>query len=144
MPFDKVHVIQKMLELGLIDRDTLARILTTCKGREIDILKILANYAGMTQSDIRKFAADHFEMPEVDLNDIALNPEVVKLVPYQVAIEHRLIPAFKISKLMHIAVSDPFDFTGIDRATKYLGYQSSIFLATEDQVIRALESFQNN
>lgn len=142
-PFDKTHIIQKMLELGLIDRDILTRTLATCKGREIDILKVLANFAGMTADDVRSFVREHFDLPELDLNDIALNPDVVRLVPYQVALYHRLIPAFKISNLPHLAVSDPFDLRGIAYVKEYLG-ESRIVLAPEEQVIRALSEYSEN
>lgn len=143
-PYDKTHIIRKMLKLGMINRDTLARTLATCKGRRIDILRVLVNFAGMSHEDIRNFVRQHFDLPELDLTDIVLNPEVVRLVPYQVAMQHRLIPAFRISDQMHLAVSDPFDFEGIEQVRHYLGAESRIFLAPELQVIKAIYDHRVN
>ena len=45
-----------MLELRLIDSATLERVALTCKHRDIDILKVLGNYAGMSVDEIKKTA----------------------------------------------------------------------------------------
>lgn len=144
MPFDKVHIIQKMLELGLIDRAILGRVLLMCKNRNIDILKVLANYAGMSLKEIQEFAAKHFDLPVIELSDLVLNPDVVRMIPHGLARQHRLIPAFKISQKTHVAVSNPFDFAGISRLKDYIGEDSRIFISPEEQILQTIKNYESN
>jgi hypothetical protein len=137
-PFDKALIIRKMLEQGVIDRETLNRVLFLARSRDIDVLQVLLNYSNMTPEQIHDFAARHFNLPRLDLDDIVLNPEIAKLVPLDLALAHRLIPAFKIINRTHLAVSNPFDIDGINSVMKYLGDKSDIFLVSEEQVVRTI------
>jgi type IV pilus assembly protein PilB len=141
MVYDKAHIIRKMLEVGLVDGGTVSRVLILSRSRGIDVLRVLVNYAGMKPDEVRRFAVDHFGLITVDLNDIVLNPYVVRLVPASVALEHRMIPAFKVWSRTHLAVSNPFDFDGINRIENYTGKDSGIFLAPENQVVHAIRSY---
>ena len=141
MSLDKYQIIRKMLELRLIDRDTLTRVLLICRCRNINILKVLANYAGMSIEEIRKFVEDHFDVPSLDLNDIALNPDIVRMVPKDLAMEHQMVPAFKIRDCLHLAVANPFDLEGINRIKGFIGEESHIFLAPETQVMQVIHKY---
>jgi type IV pilus assembly protein PilB len=143
MPLDKFQIIRKMLELGLIDRDTLTRVLLICKSRNINVLNVLANYAGMSIDEIRKFVEDHFDVPALDLEDLALNPEIVRMVPKDVAMEHQMVPAFRILSRLHLAVANPFDLDGINRIKGFVGENSDIFLAPETQVMQVINKYQS-
>jgi hypothetical protein len=142
MPFDKINIIRKMLELGLIDKETLSRVLLLAKSRNLDILQILANYSNMSLEQIQEFAIEHFDMFRIDLDDIVLNPEVVKLIPLELALAHRMIPAFRILNRTHLAVSNPFDLEGINRVKGYIGEDSGLVLVSEDQVVSTIRKIQ--
>jgi type IV pilus assembly protein PilB len=139
---DRVQIIKKMLEVGLISRPVLSQVIITCRARKIEILKVLANYAGLDSKDIHTFLEKHFGMTRIDLDDIVLNPDVVKLVPFDLARGNRMIPAFKINGRTFLAVADPFNFNGIRELQKYTGRDNDIFLASEDQVLDKLDRFR--
>jgi type IV pilus assembly protein PilB len=137
-PFDKALIIRKMLEQGIIDKATLNRVLFLARSRDIDVLQVLLNYSNMTPQQIQDFAAEQFNLPRLDLDDIVLNPKIANLVPLDLALAHRLIPAFKIINRTHVAVSNPFDIDGINSVMKFLGEKSDIFLVSEEQVVKTI------
>ncbi len=138
MMIDKVHIIKKMLETGIISRSILSQVIITCRARKIEILKVLANYSGMTSGQTQSFFHDHFGLTKVNLDDIVINPAVARVVPLDLAMTHRIIPAFKIKDKTHLAVADPFNLKGLKDIREYTGDQSSIFLSPEDQVVKAI------
>ncbi len=143
MQFDKAYIIQKMLEIGLINKQMLMRIGITCKNRNIDLLKVLINYTGMNTDQVQEFAREHLGLPRIDLEDVILNPEVVKSVPIEFEIAHKVVPAFKIVGHTHLAVSNPFDFKAMELVQDYIGKEFYIVLAPETQVIQAVNSLQS-
>lgn len=139
MIFDRISIIKKLLETGTIDRATVARVMFFCKNKDSITLNVLANYSKLTSSQILDFFEKHFGIPNIDLDNIAINPEIARLLPKQIALDHGMLPAFKIIDKTHLAVSNPMDQDGIREAQKYIGERIGIFLAPEDQVIKALE-----
>jgi len=137
---DRMTIMKKLLATGVIDRETLIQIKLACQNRQSITLKVLANYTKMSTSEIRTFFEKHFNMPKVDLNSIVLNPEIVNLVPADVALTHLIVPAFRIVDKTHLAVSNPLDLDGLEEICKYTGEKCSIFLSPEDQVITAINN----
>lgn len=141
MLIDRVHIIKKMLETGIITRSILSQVIITCRARRIEILRVLVNYAGMTSGQVQTFFHDHFGLTTVDLDDIVLNRAVVRLVPAALAMTHRIIPAFKVMDKTHLAVADPLNLEGLKAVQEYIGKKSRIFLSSEEQVLKAIREF---
>jgi len=138
MKINRIAIVKKLLETGIIDRSTLSQVMLNCRDREAITFEVLANYTNMTTAEIRNFFEEHFGIPTLDLNDISLNPEIANLVPADLALNHLMIPAFRIIDKTHVAVSNPMDIQGLDEMSKYTGIPFSIFLSSEDQVIKAI------
>jgi type IV pilus assembly protein PilB len=139
---DRIQVIRKMLEVGLISRPVLSQVIITCRARNIEILRVLANYAGLDSRGVHAFLEKYFGMTRIDLDDIVLNPEVVKLVPLDLARGNRIIPSFKVNGRIFMAVADPFNFNGIKELQKYTGNDCGIFLAPEEQILSKLDRLE--
>ncbi|MEE9553565.1 MAG: hypothetical protein V3W18_04635 [candidate division Zixibacteria bacterium] len=140
MSLNKIEIINKLLETGTIDKTTLSKAISACKEKKPITLKILADYSGMTVSKIRLFFEEYFDLPIIDLDDIVPNPDLAKLVPMEISKIHCMIPAFKIVGKTHLAISNPFDEEGLKKINKYIGDNFGVFLAPEDQVIKALDN----
>lgn len=138
MRLNRVEIFKKLRETGTIDKSAFSKVMLSRKDRNSITLKVIAAYSGMTSEQISDFFEKHFGMPNIDLNDIVINPEVANLLPLRFAMDHRILPAFKVIDKTHLAVSNPFDDDGINGIKKYLGDNFSIFLAPEDQVLKTL------
>ena len=137
---NRIGIIKKLLETGTVDRTTLSRVMSICRGNRTIVLQALANYAGMSSSQIRDFFEEHFGLYNIDLDDIVLNPEIVKLVPAEVAWNHLIVPAFRIIDKTFLAVSNPMNIDGLEEICEYTGLRCEIVLAPEEQVIKAIEN----
>lgn len=141
---DRIQVIRKMLDVGLISRPVLSHVIITCRARNIEILKVLANYAGLDSDGVHTFLEKHFGMTRIDLDDIVLNPEVVRLVPLDLIRENLMIPAFEVNGRVFLAVSDPFNFNGLKALQNHVGNDCGIFLTPEKQILNKLARFQKD
>lgn len=139
MRLNRVEIFKKLRETGTIDKSAFSKVMLSRKDRNSITLKVLAAYSGMTSRQINDFFEKHFGLPNIDLNEIAVNPEIADLLPFQFAVDHRILPAFKVMGKTHLAISNPFDDDGINGIKKYIGDNFSIFLAPEDQVLKTLD-----
>lgn len=139
MMLNRIKIIKKLLETGTVDRMTLSRVMSICRGNRAIVLQALANHAGMTSSQIRDFFEEHFGLQNIELNDFLLDPGVVKLVPFEVAWNHLIVPAFRISDKTFLAVSNPLNIEGLEEICEYIGSRCEILLSPEEQVKKAIE-----
>jgi len=139
-PLDGVHIIKKMLEDGLITRRLLTRVILLCRKRKVDIVKVLSNYAKMSQDDIILFSTKHFELAKIDLNDIIPNPEVIKMAPLDSILSYKMIPIFQIRGTVHIVISNPFNWTGLCNMRRLFNGKCRFMIAPEFQIINVINN----
>lgn len=87
--------------------------------------------------------AAYLSMPFVEINAKELTKETVSVLPEHIARQYKIV-AFKIDGdgTVHIAVSDPDDVQTIDFIQKYIGDKFKLYLATEDNILMAIESYR--
>jgi chorismate-pyruvate lyase len=75
-----------------------------------------------------------------DLDHIAPDAAVARLVTERYAIRHRIIPLFRAGQALVVAVDDPADVTTIDELQQMLGLRVEIVTSTAAKIQRALAS----
>ncbi len=95
------------------------------------------------KSTLRR-AAD-LKMPYIDIAKTPLNADFLKLISYEDAVKSRIIPFFKVSKKVRIALDDPDSNASkmaID-ALKNKGYEIDINLASPSGIDDALKIYES-
>jgi type IV pilus assembly protein PilB len=87
--------------------------------------------------------AESLSIPFVEINTKELTKDVVSALPEHISRQYKIV-AFKKDEdgMTHIAVSDPDDVQTIDFIQKYIGDKFKIYLATEENILMALESYR--
>ena len=141
MMLDKATLLKKMLEANLIDRKQVGEAITRCKKQKDDLYEYLIKRLDKSSEKISRFFLDNFDCHPIILNDIVLNPDVIKMVPTGLMVNHLIIPAFQIRQRVFLAVSDPLDIDCLNSVMKYTGEKSGILLSSEDHIIKALSEY---
>jgi len=117
MPRKKIGDI--LIEKGLISEEQLARALEeqSKSGRKIG--QILVESETITEDQLIETISERLQIPRISLESIVIDPSVISLVPVEVARRYCLIPAFKIAKILTIAMSDPLNIIAVEEL-KYL------------------------
>lgn len=97
----------------------------------------------ITDKQLTEQYAAYLAMPYVEINAKELTKETVSVLPEHIARQYKIV-AFKIDAdgTAHIAVSDPDDVQTIDFIQKYIGDKFKLYLATEDNILMAIESYR--
>jgi type IV pilus assembly protein PilB len=78
-------------------------------------------------------------MPSVNLTEIAILPEVIKIIPTDVAIKYQVIPVSLRDATLVVAMVDPSNIFAIDDIKFLTGYRIEALVAPESSMKQALD-----
>ncbi len=95
----------------------------------------------LTEDIILEAKASLWNVPFIDLKNYEIDPEVLELIPGEVAKRFRFFPLFRIDETLLIAMSDPKDVNAIDKVTQLTKLNVSPALSSSEAVIEAIEKY---
>jgi len=84
------------------------------------------------------FLARQYGVPAINLADFEIDPEVIKLIPKEVARKHLCIPINRAGSSLIVAMSDPSNIYGIDDLKFLTGYNIEVVVAGEQAIQDAI------
>ncbi len=109
-----------LVKTGKISEEQLARALDLQKNSEEKLGDILIKMGALSkEEELSEFIGKQLNVGALRLSDIELNPEVVKMIPPDIARKFNVIPVSKIGKTLIVAISDPNNIYVLD-AIKFI------------------------
>jgi len=104
---------------------------------------IAVQHEAITDKELTEQYARLISIPFVEIKTKELTKDVVSALPEHIARQYKIV-AFQLDQdgTTHIAVSDPDDVQTIDFIQKYIGDKFEIHLATEENILLAIESYR--
>lgn len=133
-------LLRKMAEKGLIQQEDVESILSRAGIRsEATLFNALVKKDLLSEDEILNFLKEEFGYPAVDPTNFAIAPEVLKLIPSEVAQEHKVLPLFLIENVLTIATSDPTAIIALDDVRAKLNLKFDIMLCLPSKLDEAIE-----
>ncbi len=127
-----------LLEVGLISSSQLEAALSFQKQKGVRLGKALVELKFVTEEQLVEALEFQLGIPKVDLSRVVVSPEIIALVPQQLARRHQMIPIRRTGKKLVVATSDPFNVVGVDDLRQVTGLEVELVLATESELTEAL------
>ena len=98
---------------------------------------------GMVEElDLLKCLSKQMEMPYVSFDKLmSVPPEVIKLIPKEIAEEYKIIPLTLEKKRLTVAMWDPSDLSSIDAISFITGFIILPMVCSELRLLHALEQY---
>jgi len=93
------------------------------------------------ESELTQFLSKQYGVPAINLSDFDIDPEVIALVPEDVARKHQLVPVNRAGALLIVAMADPSNIFAIDDIKFLTGYNIDAVVASEAAVVEAIEKY---
>ncbi len=133
---------QIMVDLGFISERQLGMLLEEQRGRQGELLgQIALSMNLITEEQLAQALAEQFNMQVVNLNEVVIPPEVLAHVTEPMAQLYRIVPVAFRDNTLTIAMADPQKLSVIDELRSFLGYDIRPVVASEKDVLRALERY---
>ncbi len=94
--------------------------------------------------EIAKFIGKHLKIGTIRLEDIELNPDVVKLIPVDIARKFKVIAVSKLSKTLLVAISDPNNIYVLDAVKFITGCIVQPVLSPEPAIEKAIDNYYSD
>ena len=98
----------------------------------------------VTEKALTELYGNFLSIPFVEINTKELTKDTVSVIPERIARQYSAV-VFKTDEdgTHHIALSDPDDVQAIDFIQKYIGDKFTIHIATDENILLALESYRD-
>ena len=141
----KLRLGELLVQQGLITHDQLRIALTEQKSQNIPIGRLLVRLGFVTEAVIRDIMARTIGQESIDLTQVLVDAEALKLVPQDFARRHRLLPiAYDAEKnLLIVAITEVFNVVALDQLRATLGHniQMKTVLAGQAQLDEFIDQF---
>ncbi len=141
----KLRLGELLVQQGLITHDQLRIALTEQKSQNIPIGRLLVRLGFVTEAVIRDIMARTIGQESIDLSQVLVDAEALKLVPQEFARRHRLLPiAYDAEQnLLMVAITEVFNVVALDQLRATLGHniQMKTVLAGQAQLDEFIDQF---
>lgn len=141
----KLRLGELLVQQGLITQDQLRIALTEQKTQNIPIGRLLVRMGFVTEAVIRDIMARTIGQESIDLTQVLVDAEALKLVPQEFARRHRLLPiAYDAEQnLLMVAITEVFNVVALDQLRAMLGrnIQLKTVLAGQAQLDEHIDQF---
>ncbi len=93
------------------------------------------------EEEITSFIGKQLNIGAVRLSDLELNPDVVKLIPQDIARKFNVIAVSKLNKTLVVAISDPNNIYVLDAVKFITGCSVQPVISPEQAITKAIEHY---
>ncbi len=124
---------------GSITRGQLDEALRAQKGSKEKLGSILVRLKFISETQLASFLSRQYGVPSITLSAITLDPEVVRLIPGDLARRYEVLPVKRQGDMVALAMSDPVNVVAIDHVTSVTGLRVLPVVAAQGALREAIE-----
>jgi type IV pilus assembly protein PilB len=131
-----------LVKAGKITQEQADEALDRVKQTKEKFTKVLVDMGAVTsEEEISGLIGKHLKIGALRLADVELNPEVVKLIPLDIARKFKVIAIGKLAKTLLVAISDPNNIYVLDAIKFITGCTVQPAIAPAEEIERAIEAY---
>jgi type IV pilus assembly protein PilB len=101
----------------------------------------LIKTGAIEESKLTDFLAKQYGVPAINLKEIDIDPEIIKLVPKDVATKHLVLPVNRAGSSLIVAMCDPSNIYAVDDLKFLTGYSIEPVVASEPSIREAIDKY---
>jgi len=131
-----------LVKAGKITDEQLNRALNLVKEKDQKFGQALVSVGAVNSEDeLSGFIGKQLNMGTLRLSDVELNPEIVKLIPVDIARKFNVIAISKLNKNLIVAISDPNNIYVLDAIKFITGCSIQPVISPEKSIEKAIEAY---
>src|SRR6266446_4412681 len=124
---------------GLINQEQLQRALQAQKGTTEKLGSLLVRLNLVDEDKLVGFLSKQYGIPSVTLSQLDIDPDVLKLVPAQMARKYEIVPVERKGNVLTLAMADPTNVFALDDVTFLTNLQVQPSVAPQGAIRKAIE-----
>lgn len=103
--------------------------------------EILVDLGFVKEEDILEVLETQLKIPSIDLVNYRINPNIISMIPENLARRYSLIPIDKKNNKLIVAMSDPFNVFAIDDIKLLTGMEIDVVVSLKSVILKAIDRF---
>ena len=133
-----------LIREGLIDHEKLARALQEQKGSNDKLGSILVKLNFVTEEKLIAFLSRQYGIPSITLSQLDMDPDVLKLVPEQLARKYEVLPVKRQGNQLTLVMGDPTNVFALDDVAFMTNLQVVPVVASQAAIRLAIDRAYDN
>ncbi len=123
-----------LAEAGILSADQVSKAQEDARRDNISLSQLLVRDGLVLGSDLAAFTSLHLALPLVDLPSVELDPDVVGLLPEEVAMKYMVLALRSTETTLTVAMADPTNVQAIQDLTARTGLRIEPEVATDHDI----------
>jgi type IV pilus assembly protein PilB len=137
----KQKIGEILLENNFITQDVLDKALETHNRTGVNLTTFLLTHGYADESEIAQCLCTQFGIPYIPLGAYQISPQIIKLMPVDIAEKYLMIPVDKVGNVLSVVMADPLNTTAIKEVEEITGLKVQVFLSLLSEINDALENY---
>ncbi|WP_370452614.1 GspE/PulE family protein [Lysinibacillus sp. SGAir0095] len=129
-----------LVEAGVITNEQLDYALSN-KSRDEKLGDFLIRENYLTEQQLIEVLEFQLGVPHINLNQYSIDPELLQLVPAELAKRANIMPIRRDKNRLFIAMADPMDYFAIEEVRMATGCQIETSIAAKDDLYRTITKY---
>lgn len=123
----------------LLTQEQLEKALVIQKEKGGRLSDIIVDLKFIRENDLILALSEGLGLPLIDLKRFKIDPEIIKIIPFEIAHHYQIIPLSKMADTITLAMADPLDIFAIDHVGALTGYKINPIIASGQDIAQAIE-----
>lgn len=133
-----------LLEAGLISQEQLEKAIDIQQQTGDRLSNILISNNFVNETQIMEVLEFQLGIPFIDLNNVDIEPEVQKLIPYQLIKRYNVLPVKLEMGLLYVAMEDPLNFIAIEDIRMATNREIAPVISFKESISRTISKLYGN
>ena len=95
----------------------------------------------ISEKSLVSFLSRHYGVPAIDLNEVQIDPDAMKMISTDVIFKYQAIPIKRVGSTLRVAMSDPSNILAVDDIKFLAGCHVEVFVSTESAIKSVIDRF---
>lgn len=136
-----LRIGELMVKNGVITMEQLAKAVEEQKRHGGKLGAILVRMGFLREEELVEFISRQFKIRTMDLDNIEIQPELIKLIPSSLAKKLMILPVQRAGATLTVALCDPSQLVVLDDVKFMTGYNIEPVLVKESSLINAIKRY---
>lgn len=136
----KERLNEILIKNKLLSPEQLNHALEVQKTKGGKLSEIIIGLKFVAQKDLVLSLSQGLGLPLIDLKRFKIEPEVVRLIPAEVARHYQILPLSKMGDTITLAMADPLNIFAIDDVETLTSFRINPIIATSDEILQTIEN----
>ncbi len=135
----KDRLTEILINNKLITQAQLEQALLVQKEKGGRLSDIIVTLKFIKESELVSTLSEGLGLPLMDLKRFKIDPEVVKIIPINIARHYQIVPLSKMGDTVTLATADPLNVFAFDHVSSLTGYKINPIISSSQDIAQTIE-----